>query len=197
MEEAPNGSLLGRMLSIWAVLTTKKYSRHLSLLMFLVLMAAVPLTVYVGQVTQDPRQRAAGTTTLRKPPLVPGTLLPAPKIASSTCGKSTKEVVALELTWQPVPGAKKYAIRIDEDPDSWGGDTRLLGDTVENGLTDTTFRRCAVAGRKYEWWIHAIDQFGRYSDASKLQRISCPTNVGPEAPGSLGIGTFIPIEKCE
>src|SRR3990167_2757059 len=46
---------------VWQLVSSSSHSRTFSLLVLLVIMAAVPLTVFVAQKQQETRQRAEGT----------------------------------------------------------------------------------------------------------------------------------------
>jgi hypothetical protein len=70
------------------------------------------------------------------------------------------------LTWNPVPGAVRYAIRVDNTATPWDPNNMQDGDHLRNYQTETKFVFKASPDRKIVWWIHAIDKYGVWSDAS-------------------------------
>lgn len=70
------------------------------------------------------------------------------------------------LKWNPVAGAKYYAIRVDNHVNGWDPNNMQDGDHLRNELTETSFSFRAARGRAISWWIHAIDQNGNVSEAS-------------------------------
>lgn len=82
----------------------------------------------------------------------------------------------LTLSWQPVKGAVRYAIRVDDVERSPAAYEPLpfdpeKGDRLDNNITTTSFRFKVGRDRKFTWWVHAVDQNGQYSTASRLMTI--------------------------
>lgn len=85
--------------------------------------------------------------------------------APGTSAKCTNGL--LELSWNPIEGAKKYLLRIDRDPDSWGGYSNLPGDLFVDNHTGTFNGKPYVArdterNHRYKWWFHAAYDEGPY-----------------------------------
>lgn len=87
-------------------------------------------------------------------PQVPSGLLPS---GTTTCGITTQT-----FTWNPVPGATGYALRIDDTSNPWTGTCSPInpGDTCVDNLTANSYTRSVIPGRTYRWWVHAINTCG-------------------------------------
>ena len=70
------------------------------------------------------------------------------------------------LLWNGPDGSVKNALRIDDWSTPWGGDRVLAGDVVDNNVNGRYILN-GQKGHKYTFWVHAIDQSGRYSPASQ------------------------------
>lgn len=115
--------------------------------------------------------------------------LPEPTNWQSFCAQTTDATRpwGIRVSWDVVPGAPRYAVRIDEDAPSWEGDTPSPGDTVDNQVTTNSYTRQAKPGATYQWWVHSVNASGVYSGLTKKMIIKCP-EVNPGA----GTGTPIP-----
>lgn len=99
------------------------------------------------------------------------TPLPAPTLKGS-CSDNGQTLL---FNWDPIPGAVRYAVRIDDQATPWGGDNSLKGDTVENHVpgTSTSYSRPASVGPMYKAWIHAVNDRGVYSEPSMQVFFTC------------------------
>lgn len=93
---------------------------------------------------------------------------PVQKIAKPSNLSHSYDYPTVTLKWDPVPGAKYYAIRVDNTATPWNGDQENLndGDHMRNKMTETTFQFKAARGRGIAWWVHAVDQYGTFTEAS-------------------------------
>ncbi len=132
--------------------------------------SALFIDLYTNTISPNP---ACGSKTINLSCTAP---LPAPTLSGSCSTNGT----TLTYNWNSIAGASNYAIRVDENTSSWGGDTVYPGDTVNNNLpaTPTTYTRSATQGLQYEAWIHAVDNRGVYSNDSNHVFFTCP---GPTA----------------
>lgn len=79
---------------------------------------------------------------------------------------SSKSGSTITLSWTGAAGATKYAVRVNDLSNGWGGDKPLSGDIVTNNVTGTSFTFTSQAGHAYNWWVHAINTAGAYSRPS-------------------------------
>lgn len=107
---------------------------------------------------------------------------------------------ALQVSWKPVSGAIGYAVRIDQDPDTWGGDSVNEGDTVDNeklkGENATSLSRIAEYEKTYTWWVHSINADGVYSSDPPHQTFTCPqkpNNDEVSEESGVGAGQLIKL----
>jgi len=95
----------------------------------------------------------SGTGAGSCPPAAPQNLSPSGDVQS---GSKT-------LKWDTVPGATKYAIRIDDQHDgesnSWSNDCNNLNtdDLCRDDLTTNSFTYDFKESREYDWWVHAVN----------------------------------------
>ena len=82
----------------------------------------------------------------------------------------------LTLSWQPVTGAVRYAIRIDDvelSPTVYKPIpfSAAIGDRANDSITTTSFTFSTPRNRKFTWWVYAIDKNGVYSAPSRTLTI--------------------------
>ncbi len=80
--------------------------------------------------------------------------------------KSVYQAPVMTLTWKPVPGAVKYAIRIDNTENPFSPEDPQKGDVLSDKVTTNAFQFNAEPGKTYIWWVHAIDKNGVWSSMS-------------------------------
>ncbi|MEK7203737.1 MAG: PKD domain-containing protein [Patescibacteria group bacterium] len=78
----------------------------------------------------------------------------------------TKEVA---LTWDKVKGAKFYAVRLEPENKTDERDSRNNCPNnphylCVNNLAETSIKVSVKAGDTYQWWVHAVDANGVFSD---------------------------------
>jgi len=93
-----------------------------------------------------------------------GTISCSPKKPVNLRGTYNYPVVT--ISWNPVPNAVRYAIRVDNTVNPWTPDAMQEGDHLRNNHTETTFTHRAARDRKVVFWVHAIDKYGNWSEAS-------------------------------
>ena len=104
------------------------------------------------------------------------TLVTGQRVVSLSCATG---ITSVSLVWNPVSSAIRYAIRVDENPDSWSGTCTSInpGDTCIDNLTNIYFTRNVTAGTHYQWWVDAINSCGWSTTAVKYDFTIpvCPT----------------------
>jgi hypothetical protein len=135
------------------------------------------------------------TTTTATPTVSPTPLPPLdePKNWQAFCAQTTdeKRPWGIKVSWDAVPNATRYAVRIDEDAPSWEGDTPSPGDTVDNQVTNSYYIREAKQGSTYQWWVHSVNASGVYSALTKKMLVTCPSansKSGSPTPQSQSVG---------
>jgi Type IV secretion system pilin len=127
------------------------------------------------------------------------TTCPLPSIVSGNTpvGITASCLNQLTFSWNAVPGADHYAIRIDEDPDSWSGTCSSInpGDTCNDIIFGTSFNRSVTPGRSYSWWVDAINSCGWSGTALRYTVTvpACPTNTPTPTPTPTSTSTPTPI----
>lgn len=91
------------------------------------------------------------------------------------------------LTWNPVPGAVKYYIRLDDENTPWSGtcDWTHPGDICDNSNNTTTnsYSYNFQNGHAYHWWVHAVNACGQLSNPTgSPQIIVKDSNINDIAP---------------
>lgn len=82
----------------------------------------------------------------------------SPEGLTATCLDSEGKVT---LSWQPVPGITKYALRVNDKTDGWDDScSSPAGDFCENNLANNSYTFSFTPGHQYTWWLHAINNFG-------------------------------------
>lgn len=76
---------------------------------------------------------------------------------------SSRDGSVRRFTWAPVPGAVRYAVRIDNTANGWNDEVMNEGDVSRNSLTETMIEIPYEEGKSYNWWVHAVDEKGIYS----------------------------------
>lgn len=112
---------------------------------------------------------------------------PADKVTAPANIKHSYSEPTVTLSWDKVPGAKFYAIRVDNLKTPWSGDQNNMhdGDHLRNQMTETTFSFKAPKGRGISWWVYAISESGEWSQPkgeyfetpNPVQNISAPANI--------------------
>ncbi|GEM_PF-4957037 len=112
--------------------------------------------------------------------------LPPPGNLQANCNPTTG---ILTFTWNAVAGATRYAIRVNDEADDWKevppNPGPNPGDTIENFVSNSPFTRSTSVGPYYSWWLHAVDDTGKYSPRADGPRVNCPPathslNVSPK-----------------
>ncbi|HYD61602.1 MAG TPA: fibronectin type III domain-containing protein [Noviherbaspirillum sp.] len=114
------------------------------------------------------------------------TLRPAkPNGLAASCVANSNQ---LQLSWNDVPGATGFNIRVDDLVDGWipGG----TYDLVVNGHAGKSFIFPTVPGHQYNWWVHAVNGAGE-SDATGASVVagSCSGSASsiPPQPQNLSV----------
>lgn len=120
----------------------------------------------------------ATPTPIPTPTPTPDPCLNSPTGLNRTCSANGAN---LSFSWNSTGASCKYAIRIDENPVSWGGNTVLAGDTVDNNVLQPSYSRSSTPGQTYAWWLHSVSPTsGNYSPSANGINIICP--VPPTLP---------------
>lgn len=102
--------------------------------------------------------------------------LPTPANPTATCVDNS-----VRLSWDAVPGAQNYYVRLDYLPNN-AGDLWLMASPPDfsiDGHASTNYSAPITPNADYAWWVHASDGIGLSSPASG--RFNCPsrTNGAP------------------
>jgi len=83
---------------------------------------------------------------------------PGPITGQSPTGILTACTNSITFSWNDDPNAVYYRLRIDQDPDSWGGSCSNIdpGDTCIDNLSGNSFARTVIPGKTYKWWVEAV-----------------------------------------
>jgi hypothetical protein len=74
------------------------------------------------------------------------------------------------LNWEAVPDAGRYALRVNDLTDSWDGScSSPAGDFCQDNLTNNSYSFPISAGHRYQWWIHAVNNYGSSSGSFGLE----------------------------
>jgi len=111
------------------------------------------------------------------------------------------------LSWPALQGATAYALRVDNQADSWNGQcTSLQGDFCQDKLIKTQYTFVVKPNQSYSWWLHPIYQLPEQSpdapghsgswsegefwgEALQGATINCQTGGGGQQPTSTPIST--------
>lgn len=136
---------------------------------------------FIKTITKD------GQSSYTNPPY--GTLISCPLSSPENLSSSYKDSY-LALSWRPVKGAVRYAIRIDDTANAWNGpaddyisvsslyDNNLFnealrgfppyeGDYVSNSITETHFRIKAPSNHKIVWRVYAVSEEYNFSNRTQ------------------------------
>ncbi len=115
-------------------------------------------------------------------PLTPPTgLVPS---GNTACG-----INSVTLSWNPVSGATKYAIRVDVDPPSWNGSC-TAPDICDDNVFGTSYNLNVVPGKIYNWWVHAINTCAWGAPASTSFTVPlCPGCTVDLPNGGISVNT--------
>ncbi len=81
---------------------------------------------------------------------------------------------AINLSWNPVAGASKYLVRIDDTANGWGGYNRQPGDIIDDNVASASYtNNSGQAGHNYQVWVHSADSSNNLSESSNKVTISC------------------------
>jgi hypothetical protein len=106
--------------------------------------------------------------------------LSAPTGLKATCSSDGKTVT---LSWNSVPGASYYSIRVDDTTQGINDNPCLgtLGDYCNETVYGTSITVPIRPGDSYRWWVHARDSAGNWSDAAigyfQCSQLSAPTGL--------------------
>jgi len=91
--------------------------------------------------------------------------LSAPRGLRSSCSADGRTVI---LSWDPVPGASYYSIRVDDTTQGINNNPCLgtTGDYCNETVYGTSITVQIRPGDSYRWWVHARDWLGNWSDAA-------------------------------
>lgn len=80
--------------------------------------------------------------------------------------KSAYQAPVMTLTWKQVPGAVKYAVRVDNTENPFTPEDPQDGDVLSDDVKTNAFQFNAEPNKTYIWWVHAIDKNGVWSSMS-------------------------------
>jgi hypothetical protein len=123
--------------------------------------------------TPTPTKAPIATPTPTVPP-VPGQPVIRGTVSPSCTNGSMKLVFPTGQT------SSRWAVRLDNTKNGWGGDTPLAGDIVNNNVTAGTFTQSEERGYDIFWWVHLVSNEGIYSSAvggTAHCELPAPTNL--------------------
>lgn len=82
---------------------------------------------------------------------------------------------AVRLNWFPVEGATGYQVRLDADAPSWDGACTNPDTCTTTNASEITLP--IVPGKKYDWWVHAVNGQGWSQPAMDGVAFSCEIPV--------------------
>lgn len=101
---------------------------------------------------------------------------------SFTCQSPKAECLSsnsVRISFAPVAGAVKYAVRLDNTNNPWKGVNNNAGDTTDDmGTTSKVYDITSGAGAPYTFWYHGVDASGKLSDPVYGSFV-CPADSGP------------------
>lgn len=135
-------------MNIWQIVATAGYKRTIGILAVLIIVAAVPLTVFIAQKQQEIRQRASELPATPPFPSTTTQPLPAPQNLKATCASNGTTV---NYTWDAVSGATGYTVRINKEPfNDWMGP----GDEVPT-VTSNSLDKTITPNTQYDWAVQS------------------------------------------
>lgn len=81
----------------------------------------------------------------------------------------------LSLRWLPVQGAVKYAVRVDNQGNSWHPEAMRPDDWMNDSVQGTSYTIPYPANRNLKWWVIAIDKNNVWSNVSAVRNMSIPS----------------------
>lgn len=75
--------------------------------------------------------------------------------------KSRYEAPNMIISWNKVPGAKYYLLRVDNQQNGWNPDALNKGDYRNDHFEGTSFSFPVAKNQAVAWWIHAVDESGK------------------------------------
>lgn len=87
--------------------------------------------------------------------------------------KTSYDYPYVKISWAPVKGAVRYAVRVDNQITPWNPENMEDGDHKRESLKENEMLFKAARGRKISWWVHAVDKWGNYSTAA-VQEFTTP-----------------------
>lgn len=160
----------------------------------ILLLVAVPLTVYVSRQPQDVRSRAQEIPPTPTPLCVVPPVVINVKVEYPSCVGSECSFVQANCSWDVVAGATSYAIKISQTE---SGEV-VRNDTVPSSTTSVVFP--VVQNKTYQCDVSAVNtcgtgSAGTYSLLCAVEGVvATPTTpVQPTVPASTPGPTLVPI----
>lgn len=100
-------------------------------------------------------------------PTATPTPTPCPLLSAPTGLSPVTSVTSsgnVTFTWNAVPQAQKYAIRIDDRLNGWA--CTNPGDICQDTLVSPSFTATLQPGNSYGWWVHGINSCGEFGPAT-------------------------------
>lgn len=161
-----------------------------------------PTTNYLPGYVYDTQSAAYGWTnpgTSFNTYPIPGT----PALTSPVSNLLCTAPASQNFTWGSATGATTYSLRIDQTPDSFGGNNCSPlnpGDTCLD--TASPYSRNLTQGNTYKWWVHGSNPGcgqGSSSTIVTFQYPNCPTSTPTPTtipPTSTPTPTPTPVATC-
>lgn len=118
------------------------------------------------------------------------TCAPTCTAATAPTGLSPNGIITpglRNITWNPVAGATRYAIRVDDLSNPWASTTSCSsvnpGDVCTE-LTGTSISYTFQSGKAYDIWVHSVNNCGTYSP-SAVAKATVPTPTPTSTPTPL------------
>jgi len=99
---------------------------------------------------------------------------PQPTNLRASCSQSSNLVT---LSWDQVPGAQAYALRVNNTNNPWQGNcsvSQYEGDICNDNVTTNSYTFNPLGGANYDWWLHSITS-GGWSQAVHGPSFRCQT----------------------
>lgn len=118
-------------------------------------------------------------------PATPSNLDPT---TTTACG-----LTEATFSWDPVPEASDYLLRIDDLSNPWTGSCTNVnsGDSCLS-LAETSYTREVQPGSDYHWWVHSRNQYGLSGPAHAEPSVPhcplpAPNNLSPTGTSACGL----------
>ncbi len=127
-----------------------------------------------------------------------GQVAPPGNLSPAAAGPAPE--ISVILQWEPVPSAATYAVRMVDNTDGSVHDPRnncppeITYYLCVDGLRAPAFAVAVRVGHQYDWWVHAIDRAGNWSEAAGasfevpcLAPLTITTRPGGLPDGHIGV----------